>query len=824
MNTLAQNFRFAIRQAGKSPGFTLTVVLVLALGIGATTAIFSLVEGVLLRSLPFKDADRLVLLGDHLGGGSSTPVTAREIGTYSSATGAFSSMGGYTTTGYELSGGVQPEEVYAARLTAGVFPTLGVQPIIGRVFTSDEEDAHQPLAVISYAMWVNRYGRDPHVLGSSLVLDRKAYSIVGVMPRSFEFPLVAGHLNQAQLWIPMSLTPDELSDPQAGFWGYQMIARLKDGVTAPQAAQDADRVAREIMRNFPANMSAIHIRGSVTPLRERTVADVRPLLRTLFLAVCIVLLIACVNVASLLLVRAIRRRREYAVRLALGAGSGVMISESVSEGLVLSVSGGLLGLAFAAIAIRTALHLLPESMPRVDSISMDATVATFALILALITGVLCSLAPAFAALRTNVIESLKEGAPTATGTSSHAWLRSALVISEIATALVLLTVSGAFLRSFQKMRAVDPGFRPEHVLVAGYQLPLQQYPTDASADAFNREVVERLSNEPGIVAVGITNVLPSSGSSGLGTYTIEGVPVENWKLKFAAFAFSDGDYFRAMGIPLLDGRTFNPDDRSNEPLVVIVNQSMTKHCWPGQRAIGKRMHVGNPHKGLPWATVVGVVADTKLGARDEPSDDQWYMPMQQPAILRGPAASGKLTAATGGYIALRSALPPEQMTQTLRATVAEIDPLLALQQVQPMNDVISNVEAPRRFNTGLITAFAVGALLLAITGIYAVVAFSVSLRTHEIAIRVALGAQRTGIARLVLISGVKLALVGCGLGVLGSLAVSRLISSFLFDVSATDPLIYIASVLIMMVMAVLASALPATRAAAADPIEALRSI
>jgi putative ABC transport system permease protein len=403
-------------------------------------------------------------------------------------------------------------------------------------------------------------------------------------------------------------------------------------------------------------------------------------------------------------------------------------------------------------------------------------------------------------------------------------LRSTLVVSEIAIALVLLTISGAFLRSFQKMRAVDPGFRPDHVLVAGYQLPLNQYPTDASADSFNRAVVDRFASKSGIVAVGIANSLPASGSYHGSAYTIEDEPEDSWKLKFSMFAITYGDYFQAIGIPLIDGRYFTIEDRSNSPLVVIVSQSMARHSWPDQRAIGRRMHVGNPHKRLPWATVVGVAADTKIGSPEEPSSDQWYMPAQQPATLFGFESAGKLTEAAGGYITLRSALPPEQMTQTLRASIAEIDPLLALEQVQPMDDVISNVEAPRRFNTDLITAFALGALLLAITGIYAVVAFSVSLRTQEIAIRMVLGAQRTGIARLVLISGARLALLGCGLGVLGSLAVSRLVSSFLFGITATDPLIYIMGVLIMILMALLASALPATRAASADPIAALRSI
>ena len=823
MHGLAQDFRFAFRRLRKTPGFTVTVVLTLALGIGGTTAIFSLVEGILLRALPFNNPDRLVLLGDHLGAGPNTPVTAREIALYSNAAGAFSSLGGYIESGYELSGGATPEEVKAARMTAALFPTLGVAPILGRVFTPQEEAAHEPLAVLSYALWSKRYHRDPHVLDSSIELDRRPYTIIGVMPRSFEFPLQTGHLDQAQLWVPLALTPEELSDQNAGLWGYHMVACLKDGVTFSQAAQDADRVAQQIMRSFPASMSTIHIRGDVKPLPEYAVEDARPVLSTLFAAVFVVLLIACVNVAGLLLVRAIRGRREYAVRLALGARSSVIIREAVGEGLLLSTAGGVLGLAFAAATIRVALHLLPDSMPRVDAISIDGGVVIFALFLALATGALCSLAPAFAALRTNLTESLKDGVPTGSGAVSHAWLRSTLVISEIAVALMLLTVSGALLRSFQKMLAVDPGFRPEHVLVAGYHLPLKQYPTDISADQFNQAVIDRLSSKPGVVAAGVTNILPGSGMSGGAAYTIEGVPVASWKLQFAMFASTQGDYFRAMSIPLLEGRTFTANDRSNAPLVVIVNQSMARHSWPGQQAIGKRMHVGNPRKEYPWATVVGIVADTKLGSRDEPSADQWYYPAQQPATFNGTDMAAELTGPAGGYITLRSALPPEHMTNILRSTVAAIDPMLALEQIQPMNDVISNVEAPRRFNTDLITGFAAGALLLAIIGIYAVVAFSVSLRTQEIAIRMALGAPRIRIAQLVLLSGARMAVIGCALGVLGSLAISRLVSSFLFEVSATDPLVYLGAVLTMMLLALLASALPAARAASADPVDGLRS-
>jgi len=823
MYAFTQDLRFAFRQLRKSPGFTMTVVLALTLGIGATTAVFSLAEGILLRPLPFRDPERLVLLGDHLGNSPNLPTTAPEVRTYERATTAFSSMGAWLATKMELSGGAVPEEVSAARLTAGVFPTLGIQPEMGRVFTAQEDEGREPLAVLSYALWTDRYRRDPNVLGKSIDLDRKAYTIIGVMPRQFEFPLQPGRLDQAQLWIPMSFTPEDFSEEAAGAWMYHMVARLKDGVTVRQAAEDANRVGAQIMREFPANMSAIHIRGDALPLREHTVKDARPLLRLLLAGISIVLLIACVNVAALLLVRAIRRRREYAVRLALGARWSAILRQSMLEGLTLSVMAGLLGLGLAAAVLRLALHFLPESMPRINAVSIDAAVAGFALLLALLTGALCSLAPAFAALRSNVNETLKEGSGTASAASAHAWLRSSLVVAEIAIALTLLTGAGVFLRSFQKMREIDPGFRPDHVLVASYQLPLSHYPSLASANVFNRGVIDRLREKPGMVAVGLTNALPATGQSGEASFTVEGEPISKWKLKFAAFASVDGEYFRAMGIPLLEGRSFTTNDNANAPLVVMVNQTMARNCWPGQSAIGKRMHVGNPHKGLPLATVVGVVADTKLGARDEPTLDQWYFPMKQPAILFGNHVQEQSTDPAAGYIAVRAGLAPESMAATVRAAVAEVDPLLALDQLQPMQDVISNVEAPRRFNTTLVTAFAAGALLLAMLGIYAVVAFSVSLRVQEIAIRMALGAGRGGIARLVLAQSAKMALLGCVLGVLGSVAVSRLVQSFLFEVSPTDPGIYLASAGFMMVLALLASVLPARRAASGDPVSALRS-
>jgi putative ABC transport system permease protein len=820
MYGLANDLRLTFRRSRKNPAFTIAIVLTLALGIGATTAIFSLVEGALLRPLPFNDPDRLVVLGEHLGGRPGMSVRATEIATYTGSTQAFSSLGGYITTSFELSGKQRPEEIDAARLNSAMFTTLGVQPVLGRVFTAADENSRQQLAVISYSLWTNRFHRDPNVIGASLVLDRKPYQVIGVMPRDFEFPLSLGTLSGTQVWVPLSLTPDELSDQNSGFFGYQMIARLKDGVSVQQGAEDADRVAHQIMSELPPTMSALKLKGDVESLRENTIADVRPILRTLFMAAMIALLVACVNVSSLLLVRAIRERREYAVRVAIGASSNRIIREAAVEGMLLSILAGVLGLALAAVAIRTALHFLPASLPRINSVSINPVVAGFALLVAIATGVLCSLAPAFAALRINLIGTLKEGAQA--GGTSHTWLRSALVVAEVAIALVLLSVSGMFLRSLQKMLAVNPGFRADHALVADFQLPLQQYPTATSVNTFNRTVIDQLSSKPGVSAVAISNAVAVSQNFPLAAYTIEGVSLEQWKLKFAAFTSVYGDYFDAMGIPLIDGRTFDLHDDASAPLVVIVNQSMARDCWPGQSPLGKRMHVGNPRKGYPWATVVGVVADTKI-PRDQPSNDQWYTPMKQPATLNGSGTPENLTGPSSGYITLRSALDPDHMIQTLRSTIAEIDPLLALQNVRPLDAAISEVESPRRFNTNLITAFAGGALLLAITGIYAVMAFSVSQRNREIAIRMTLGAQRTNIAQMVLVSGGKLALLGCALGVAASLAVSQLVASFLFGVSASDPFTYSAAVLIMLLLALLASAYPAIRAASTDPIKPLRS-
>jgi predicted permease len=827
-----QNFlfdlRFVFRQLRKSPGFTATAVLMLAFGIGATTAIFSIVEGVLLRPLPFPDSDRLVALGDHiegtdLGGNGAVGVTVPDILTYTRDTKSFSALGGYTNTAYELSGTGEPAQVNAARMTAGVFSALGVGPQLGRVFTADEDEHSQQVAVLSYSAWKTRFNANSQILGTKILLDRKPYIVIGVMPHNFEFPLIPGQLNRTDLWVPMSFTVDELTPAAASNWSYQMVGRLKPGLTPAQAQSDAEVVAQEIMRGYPAMMASLHINSVVHPLQEETVGQTRPLLRTLLLAVLVVLLIACVNLAGLMLVRAIRNQREVAVRLALGARAIALLRQTILESVVLSLGGGVLGLVLAALALRVGKSLLPESLPRINEIALNWQVVGFALLLALVTGLLCGLAPAFAALRTNVNGTLKEGGRSGSAGGGHARLRSVLVVAEIAIALVLLAASGLLLRSFEKMRSVDLGFRPDHVATGSYSLPQKQYSTQTAVDAFNDELLRRLAQLPGVDAAALTSQLPATGNHSNETFVVEGyAPPKGAGLNLATPVHVIGDYFRTMGIALVRGREFTVADKPGAQLVVAVNRGFADHYWPGENPIGKRMRIGTQEMQTPWLTVVGEVADVKLSSPDEPTNMQFFTPVAQEEPDAGSLAAPDDLNGNGGYIVLRSTLPPEQMERALLSTVRAIDPQLPLTEVQTMEHAVSESEAPRRFNTVLITSFAFAAVLLAVLGIYSVIAFSVASRVQEMAIRMALGSQRSSIVRLVLESGAKLAAIGCVIGLLGAAAASTLLRSMLFGVSPFDPIVLTGAAVGVLVLALVASALPALRAASINPMQALR--
>lgn len=822
------DLRIAVRHLLKSPGFTATAVLMLAIGIGATTAVFSIVEAVLLRPLPYPQSERLVSLGDILRGVESVPngevgVTPPDILAYNRDTHSFQSLGGYQPTGYELSGIGEPAQVNATRMTAGVFAALGIAPLTGRVFTQQEDDQSQQVAVVSYSLWQNRLHGDPHALGTKILLDRKPYEVIGIMPRDFEFPLAPGHLNSSELWVPMSFTPQEIGPTGASGWNFSMVGRLKPEITAAKAQQDAERVAQDIMRAYPPYMASLHIQASVKSLREETVQDARQLVRVLFMATVVVLLIACANMAGLLLVRAIRRRREIAMRLALGAGALALLRESMLESLVLSVTGGALGLTLAATGLRFGVSRLPETLPRIDEIRLDWQVALFAIALSLLTGVACGLAPAFAAWRTSVNEALKQGGRTGAA-GGHAWLRGALVVGEIATALVLLAAAGLLLRSFEKMRSVDLGYRPDHVLVANYSLPQKQYATQSAVDSFNHELLDRLRHLPGVKYAGLTTFLPATGSTGNGAFVVEGyVAPKGSNLSLATPIQVIGGYLQAMQVPLLAGRLFTPDDTGDSQLVAIVNHKLAEHYWPRQDPLGKRIRIGLPETQTPWITIVGEVADVKETSPDDPTKEELFQPVVQRQRSDGSLASPSDLQGSGMWVVMRTAMDPDRTANVLRATVRSIDPLLPLTQVQRLESSLSDSEAPRRFQTALISVFAFAAVLLAALGIYSVVAFSAALRLQEMAIRMALGSQRSGILGLVFLSAVKLALAGCAIGLIATAAASHLLSALLFAVSPFDPVVLSLAAAFVIALALVASLLPATRAASINPMSALRA-
>jgi putative ABC transport system permease protein len=833
--TLLRELKIAVRHLSKSPGFSLTAVLTLAFGIGATTAIFSIVEGVLLRPLPFPHPDQLVILTDNLHGRDTAPpanhesgVTGPDVVNYTHEAHSFTALGGYDKrpTTYELSGIGETARVMATRMTPGVFAALGVQPLLGRLYTQQEDDRHQQVTVLSYATWRSRFQGDSAIIGQKILLDRKPYVAIGVMPRNFEFPLVPGHLNHSELWIPMSLQPVELTGSEQGSWAFNMVGRLKPGVTIAQARDDADRVAKQTMRNYPAFMADLQISPIVRGLHEDIIAQARPLVRTLFLAVAVVLLIACANLAGLLLARAIRHRREVAVRLALGCSGSTLLRQPLLESLALSITGGLAGLALASLALSLGTRLLPENLPLISSIGIDWTVAAFAFALAIFTGVLCGIAPALAAIRTSVNETLQEGGRTGTSGATHARLRSSLVIAEIAVAIILLEASGLLLRSFEKMSETDLGYRPDHTIAAAYNLPRRQYGTQTAVNQFNQEILRRVHALPGVTSAGLTTFLPANRAQGGSAFVPEGyVAAKRGAIDFASAMLVHGDFFGAMGIPLLRGRLFTEaDNNPRGQLVVIVNQQLAQQSWPGENPIGKRLRVGTAQMLTPWAVVVGEVASVKEGSPDADPPQQYYYPIEQAETLYGSLANPTADLnGNSGFVVLRTSVEPELVEDQLRAAVRSLDPQLPPAQMQTMEQAVGGSEAPRRFNTVLISSFAAVALLLAGLGIYSVIAFTVATRVHEMAIRMALGSQRSGIVRLVLFSGLKLAAAGCAIGLVGALFASRLLESLVFGVSALDPLVLTLAAFTVLMLAMAAALPPARRAAAINPIDALRA-
>jgi predicted permease len=825
VETLLRDIRYALRQLGKSPGFTLTAVLTLAIGIGGVSAVYSVVEAVLLRPLPFYQPDRLVRLHEGVAHQfEPAGLPAPDVISFARDNKAFTALAGFAQASFEVSGAGKPFAAKAERITASLLPMLGMEPMTGRAFTQEEDEKAAPVTLISYSMWHERFQSNPNVLGATIDLDRRPYTIIGVMPRSFEFPLDAGKLSHRDLWVPMSFTPDERQDETDNFQ-YGAIARLNPGISLAEAQQDVQRMVAAIEAAIPPQ-DGIHLTSSVQSLQEETVHGARPLLDMLLAAAGLILLIACANLANLLLVRAAGHRREFGVRVALGAARKTILRQLFTESLVLAAIGGALGVALAALLVRLAAVALPDSVPRLNEIALHGPVLLVAIASTAGTGILCGWAPALAGIRPDAMNSLRDGGHGAGQSRSLHRMRSTLATLEIALAMLLLVACGLLLRSFQKMLATDPGFEPHHVLTASLTLPEEDYPTTQKVNAFYRELLLQLDSRPQVRSVAAATNIPIIGIGSDRSFVPEGyAPRDGRTWLSISNYFVLGDYFRAMHIPLVEGRSFtSADDQPNAPLVAIISQSAARQHWPGVDAVGRRFRMGgNPGSRRPLISVVGIVGDVRQAARDQAIYPQMYEPLLQSQRQFEPEVQSQISPIRSLHLVLEVSGNPLAAQASLEEAVHQLDPLLAVTDAHTMDEVVAATETSRRFNTAILTAFAAIALALALLGIYGVLAYSVSERGREIAIRMALGSTRQQVVWATLRHALRLAGVGVVIGFIASIGLTRFISSLLFNVKPLDADAIVVAALVLALCACAAGLIPARRAASIDPMRALRT-
>jgi len=821
LESVFRDLSFALRQLKKSPGFAATAVLTLALGIGGVTAVFSVVYAVLLRPLPYPQANRLVVLHEglqHLF--NEADLSAPDVLVYQRESRAFTGVAGFIDQGYDVTGAGEPFRAQAERVSAAMFPVLGVSPLMGRTFTRHEDENSAAVAVLSYALWKDRFSGSANVVGRTFDLDLRPYTIIGVMPQGFETPAGMGAVQTHDLWVPMSLTPTEKA-AEADEFDYGVVARLKAGVTMRQALEDAQRVLKIIQ----AKVSDAHLSISMRGLKEQTVQDARPLLRTLLGAVVLILLIACANLANLLLVRAAGRRREFGVRMALGAARRTMLRQLLIESLLLSAIGGAAGLGLAAAAVHWASRVLPDSLPQLGEIAIRWPVALLAAGLVCATGVACGMAPALASAKAEVLDALREGGQAAGQGRSQHRLRSTLVVAEMALAMLLVVGAGLLLRSFARMMETNPGFQPDHVLTADLSLPTESYPTQEKVDEFFSSLAQRVKATPGVEAVGFASGLPLASDYSSRAFAAEGyVRPQGESFLLVSSSFVDANYFQAMRIPLIEGRY--PDARDEQPgapLTIAVSQSYARRFFGGRDPVGMQVKCGvNYANKMPPMTVVGVVGDVKPNPVDRFQPMQTYEPIAQAAADLGPIGN-RIGVISDMDVVVRTAGDPIALEATLTREVHQADPTLAVSDLQTMEEVASSTEAPRRFNTWVLTSFAAVALALALLGIYGVLAYSVTERTREIAIRMALGATRGDVEWRTLWHSVVLGAVGVAVGLAASMGLTRYLASLLYEVKPMDAPTMTGAAVVLLASAAMAGWLPARRAARVHPMEALRS-
>ncbi|HSB12362.1 MAG TPA: ABC transporter permease [Blastocatellia bacterium] len=809
MEAILRDLRYGVRVLAKKPGFAAVAVLTLALGIGANTAIFSLVNAVLLRPLPFKNPDQLVLIKESLPrlGWLDLSTAAAEYLDYEERNQVFDQIAGFTDQSLNLTGQGEPQRVQAARVSAALFPMLGVQPSQGRTFTEEEDQTGSSnVVILSDGLWQRHFGSDHAVVGRVVRLDDRPFTVIGVMPARFQFPYTWTTFSKpAELWIPLALT-DQERKTRASDFQYGAIGRLRPGITLAQAQADIDAVAARFQDEHPEIYSDVQIVAKVVSLKADAVKGVKTFLWILLGAVGLVLLIACANLANLLLARAVTRQKEIAIRCALGAGTGRIVRQLLTESLLLSLIGGCCGLLVAAWTMDSLMKFGPQDVPRLQDAGLDSQVLGFTALVSVLTGLLFGLAPAIQSSRLNLNEILKDAAGRSSLGRDGSGMRSALVIFETASALVLLIGAGLLLNSFARLLRVPPGFDPDGVVIAQTALPTAHYQKTQQLKTTQKQILERLASLPGVQAAGATTNLPLVGDRGIG-FEIEGDDAN--VVNTAYNAWVSNDYFRALGIPLRNGRSFTDDDREDTQPVVAVNETMQRRFWPGGDVIGKRVKWGG--WGDSWLTIVGVVADVKVSTLEAETRPAIYMP-----IFQMPRARSNVI-----YV-VRTSTDDGNLIAALRREIRAVDSELPVYDVRTMNQVMAESVSTRRFSMMLLAVFAVSALLLAAIGLYGVMSYSVTARTREIGIRMALGAARRDVLRMVVAGGMMLALAGVVVGLAASLALTPLMKTLLFEVSATDPLTFASIAVLLTVVALLACWIPARRATGLDPMIVLR--
>lgn len=808
METLVQDLRYSLRNLLKTPGFTAVALVTLAVGIGANTAIFSVVNAVLLRALPYADPERLVVLL-HEGHSGNSPANFLD---WKRDNHVFENVGAAEGWSPNLTGIDKPEEISGLHVTSDIFTVLGVRPILGRTFTPDEDRlGHDHMVVLSYGFWQRHFGGSKDVLGRTIEFNGEPYTIIGVMPAGFRFaPFWA---TRAEVWGPLPLNPnDRIVNSK------RVFARLKPGVSIEQARAEMATIAARLEKEFPGTNKDV----VVTPLKERVVGDLRPALLVLLGAVGFVLLIACANIAHLLLARASAREREIAVRTALGASRARILRQFLAESTLLAFVGGGAGVVVANWGLRALLTWAPDDITKFGSIALDGHVLTFALAVSLITGIAFGLAPALQTSALNVIASLKEGS-RGTGSGRHSnRVRGVLVASEFALALVLLAGAGLMIRTFSALAAIDPGFNPHHLLTMVVSVAGAKDTAATDRSAFYQRSRERIRSLPGVVSASAINHLPLAGDDWDLPFFIEGRPTpRRGEGPAGTYRVVLPGYFRTMDIEFIRGRDFSEHDNQSSPGVAIVNQFLAKRHWPSEDAIGKRISVGLKPDGTPsreWLTVVGVTQNVVRKDWNAPAQEEFYLPfLQSPGYSSGASPFSKYMS-----FVVRTAGDAGAQASAIENAIRSQDKTVTISEVESMDEVVAEANAQPRFYLYLLAAFAAIALVLAAVGIYGVMSHSVSRRTHEMAVRMALGAQQSEVMRLVVGESMLLAVIGGAIGFIGALALTPMMKTLLYGVRATDPATFATVAVVLGAVALLASYIPARRATKVDPMVALR--